>query len=89
MYFPDEECLGRLPDERWRRSRALVADVIRAGTAEGKQLEFKRDLSSPLPVVRTLVAFANTVAPGSQIARVVLLRFVTAAVFGAEVQARV
>ena len=27
---------------------------------EGKTLEFKRDLSSPAPVLRTLVAFANT-----------------------------
>ena len=27
---------------------------------EGKTLEFKRDLSSPKPVLRTLVAFANT-----------------------------
>jgi len=29
-------------------------------SAEGKQLEFKRDLSSPRNVLRTLVAFANT-----------------------------
>src|SRR3990172_3297987 len=28
--------------------------------AEGKTLEFKRDLSSPVPVLRTVVAFANT-----------------------------
>ncbi len=28
--------------------------------AEGKTLEFKRDLSSPKPVMKTLVAFANT-----------------------------
>jgi predicted HTH transcriptional regulator len=28
--------------------------------AEGKQLEFKRDLSSPLNVLKTLVAFANS-----------------------------
>lgn len=27
---------------------------------EGKTLEFKRDLSSPKPVLKTLVAFANT-----------------------------
>ncbi|HKI52815.1 MAG TPA: ATP-binding protein, partial [Anaerolineales bacterium] len=27
---------------------------------EGKTLEFKRDLSSPKPVLRSLVAFANT-----------------------------
>ncbi|MBV1884530.1 MAG: helix-turn-helix domain-containing protein [Pseudomonadales bacterium] len=27
---------------------------------EGKQLEFKRDLSSPKPILRTLIAFANT-----------------------------
>jgi ATP-dependent DNA helicase RecG len=28
--------------------------------AEGKTLEFKRDLSSPKPLLKTLVAFANT-----------------------------
>jgi predicted HTH transcriptional regulator len=27
---------------------------------EGKTLEFKRDLSSPRPVLKTLVAFANS-----------------------------
>ena len=27
---------------------------------EGKQLEFKRDLSSPKPIMKTLTAFANT-----------------------------
>ncbi len=27
---------------------------------EGKFLEFKRDLSSPKPLIKTLVAFANT-----------------------------
>jgi len=27
---------------------------------EGKQLEFKRDFSSPQPLLKTLVAFANT-----------------------------
>ena len=27
---------------------------------EGKQLEFKRDLSSPKPLLKTLIAFANT-----------------------------
>ena len=27
---------------------------------EGKTLEFKRDLSSPKPILKTLVAFANT-----------------------------
>ena len=29
-------------------------------TGEGKTLEFKRDLSSPQPILRTLVAFANS-----------------------------
>jgi len=33
-------------------------DLLRSD--EGKQLEFKRDLSSPGPVMKTLVAFANT-----------------------------
>jgi len=32
----------------------------RASYIEGKTLEFKRDLSSPGPVLRTLVAFANS-----------------------------
>jgi len=27
---------------------------------EGKTLEFKRDLSSPKPILKTLLAFANT-----------------------------
>jgi ATP-dependent DNA helicase RecG len=27
---------------------------------EGKTLEFKRDLSSPVPILKTLVSFANT-----------------------------
>ena len=27
---------------------------------EGKQLEFKRDLSSPKPIMKSLTAFANT-----------------------------
>jgi ATP-dependent DNA helicase RecG len=27
---------------------------------EGKTLEFKRDLSSPRPILKTLLAFANT-----------------------------
>ena len=35
-----------------------MEDLLRQ--PEGKQLEFKRDLSSPIPALRTLVAFANT-----------------------------
>jgi ATP-dependent DNA helicase RecG len=35
-----------------------IEDLLRQH--EGKQLEFKRDLSSPIPALRTLVAFANT-----------------------------
>jgi len=36
-------------------------DILRLlSLAESKTLEFKRDLSSPKPVLRTLVAFANT-----------------------------
>ena len=35
-----------------------VADYIKQG--EGKTLEFKRDLSSPKNLLKTLVAFANT-----------------------------
>jgi predicted HTH transcriptional regulator len=36
----------------------LLEDMLRQ--PEGKTLEFKRDLSSPAPVLRTLVAFANS-----------------------------
>jgi predicted HTH transcriptional regulator len=35
-----------------------LADLL--SRHEGKTLEFKRDLSSPMPVLRTLCAFANT-----------------------------
>ena len=35
----------------------LIATLKRT---EGKTLEFKRDLSSPRGIVRTVVAFANT-----------------------------
>jgi ATP-dependent DNA helicase RecG len=36
-----------------------VIDQVLSGV-EGKTLEFKRDLSSPKPLLKTLVAFANT-----------------------------
>ncbi len=36
----------------------VIAELL--SNAEGKTLEFKRDLSSPKPVMKTLVAFANT-----------------------------
>ncbi|MCW5619849.1 MAG: putative DNA binding domain-containing protein [Burkholderiales bacterium] len=36
----------------------MLEDILRQ--PEGKTLEFKRDLSSPAPVLRTLVAFANS-----------------------------
>ncbi len=35
-----------------------VADLLRR--KEGKTLEFKRDVSSPKNLLKTLVAFANT-----------------------------
>ncbi|MDO9519025.1 MAG: helix-turn-helix domain-containing protein [Pseudohongiella sp.] len=35
-----------------------IAQIIRQ--PEGKQLEFQRDLSSPQPLIKSLVAFANT-----------------------------
>ncbi len=35
-----------------------IEDIIKG--KEGKTLEFKRDLSSFKPIMRTLVAFANT-----------------------------
>ena len=38
--------------------KALIENLI--SLPEGKTLEFKRDLSSPKPLLRTLVAFANT-----------------------------
>ncbi|MBS3952432.1 MAG: putative DNA binding domain-containing protein [Methylomicrobium sp.] len=36
----------------------LIADLL--AQSEGKTLEFKRDLSSPKPLLKTLVAFANS-----------------------------
>jgi predicted HTH transcriptional regulator len=36
----------------------ILSDLLKR--PEGKRLEFKRDLSSPENVLRTLVAFANT-----------------------------
>jgi predicted HTH transcriptional regulator len=36
----------------------ILDEILRA--PEGKTLEFKRDLSSPKPLIKTLVAFANT-----------------------------
>ena len=35
-----------------------IPDIL--ASPEGKQLEFKRDLSSPMPILKTLVAFANS-----------------------------
>jgi len=45
-----------------RRNRETVSDRILGllSRTEGKTLEFKRDLSSPEKVLKTLVAFANT-----------------------------
>ncbi len=39
-----------------------LEELLRA--PEGKTLEYKRDLSSPKPALRTLVAFANAAVPG-------------------------
>ena len=39
-------------------SATVVEGVI--VESEGKTLEFKRDLSSPRPLLRTVVAFANS-----------------------------
>jgi hypothetical protein len=36
----------------------MISDIL--ASPEGKQLEFKRDLSSPTPILKTLVAFANS-----------------------------
>jgi predicted HTH transcriptional regulator len=36
----------------------IIADLL--SSPEGKTLEFKRDLSSPTPILKTLVAFANS-----------------------------
>jgi ATP-dependent DNA helicase RecG len=36
----------------------MISDIL--ALPEGKQLEFKRDLSSPTPIIKTLVAFANS-----------------------------
>ena len=40
------------------RNLVEIADIIKG--KEGKKLEFKRDLSSFKPIMRTLIAFANT-----------------------------
>ena len=40
------------------RNLVEIADIIKG--KEGKTLEFKRDLSSFKPIMRTLIAFANT-----------------------------
>ncbi|MFP4390818.1 MAG: helix-turn-helix domain-containing protein, partial [Desulfococcaceae bacterium] len=37
---------------------AFIQDILHR--PEGKTLEFKRDFSSPKPVLKTLVAFANS-----------------------------
>ena len=37
---------------------SMISDIL--ASPEGKQLEFKRDLSSPTPILKTLVAFANS-----------------------------
>jgi len=43
----------------WETSKLIeIADIIKG--KEGKTLEFKRDLSSFKPIMKTLVAFANT-----------------------------
>ncbi len=39
-------------------SASFIEDIL--ARPEGKTLEFKRDLSSPKPLLKTLVAFANT-----------------------------
>ena len=39
-------------------STSLIEEIL--ARPEGKTLEFKRDLSSPKPLLKTLVAFANT-----------------------------
>ena len=36
----------------------MISDIL--ASPEGKTLEFKRDLSSPTPILKTLVAFANS-----------------------------
>jgi len=40
------------------RKLVEIADIIKGH--EGSKLEFKRDLSSLKPIMKTLVAFANT-----------------------------
>ena len=43
----------------WEERKLVeIADIIKG--KEGKTLEFKRDLSSFKPIMKTLVAFANT-----------------------------
>jgi hypothetical protein len=37
---------------------SMISDIL--ASPEGKTLEFKRDLSTPTPILKTLVAFANS-----------------------------
>jgi predicted HTH transcriptional regulator len=36
----------------------MISDIL--ASPEGKQLELKHDLASPTPILKTLVAFANS-----------------------------
>ena len=45
--------------KRWRVRKLVEIEEIIKGK-EGKTLEFKRDLSSIKPIIKTLIAFANT-----------------------------
>lgn len=65
----DYNSLERHPTKRssttmwssWRPRRYLLVNVPELLAApEGKTLEFKRDLSSLTPILKTLVAFSNT-----------------------------
>ncbi len=54
--------LLQIPPDSQKKIGTIVLTMIETllSQPEGKTLEFKRDLSSPKPLLKTLVAFANT-----------------------------
>ena len=58
--FVENQQTFRLPIFHTRSGimNSLISKLLQE--PEGKRLEFKRDLSSPSPLLKTLVAFANS-----------------------------
>ncbi len=55
------ERINNAADSRAFGAGALPMSVVDSASPESKTLEFKHDLSLPKPLLKTLVAFANTV----------------------------